>query len=121
MSSLIGEGEKLEIFFKGEEKDGRNHAEQSKAFLDKMVEIFGNGESEIQVYVNKEHKFMDDKMQDIFRQADDYGENIDPVFYGPVVIRPYPASLSGCRSIFHIAFLYSTELWDIRLWRGKSV
>ncbi|MCA1293838.1 hypothetical protein LBW89_12495 [Paenibacillus sp. alder61] len=74
----------LEIFFKGEEKDARNHAEQSKAFLDKMVEIFGNGESEIQVYVNKEHKFMDDKMRDIFRQADDYGENIDPVLYGPV-------------------------------------
>ncbi|WP_334075394.1 hypothetical protein [Paenibacillus sp. A14] len=74
----------LEIFFKGEEKNSRKHAEQSKAFLDKMVEIFGNGESEIQVYVNKEHKFMDDKMQDIFRQADDYGKNIDPVLYGPV-------------------------------------
>lgn len=73
----------LEIFFKGEEQNKQHCSSETKAFFNKMTDLFGRGNSEIFVYVSKEDMFMNEKMQEVLERADN-GQNIDPVIYGPV-------------------------------------
>ncbi|MNN19168.1 hypothetical protein D3C81_1324000 [compost metagenome] len=74
-------GLELEVFFKGNEAGGDNYFDKNKALFHQLASRFSNAESEISLYVSKEDRYMDERMNDILDPKNPMA--IDPIIYGP--------------------------------------